>query len=221
MRGSLVALAVGAVLLLASVLAPPAARAGPTLRPVDEGPRNPSFAAFRHSLRAALARHDADAVLAVVDSNIKTGFGGDDGIAAFERQWHPRSMDSPLWRELGATLALGGTFDAEGSFVAPYVYSKWPDAIDAFENVAIIGSGVRVRARPSLDGKVVARLSYVIVPLVKGKLRSEDAEWTRVEYLPGRSGHVASRFARSPVGYRAFFTQGAAGWRMVMFLAGD
>jgi hypothetical protein len=197
------------------------ASAWPTLRPVDEGPRNPTFTAFRDSLRAALLRHDADAVLAVVDSNIKTGFGGDDGIAAFERQWHPRSMDSPLWRELGGTLALGGTFDAAGSFVAPYVYSRWPGAIDAFGHVAITGVGVRVRAEPSLDGRIVGRLSHVIVPVASGKLRSEDAEWTRVQYAPGRSGCVASRYARSPVGYRAFFMRGAAGWRMVMFLAGD
>jgi len=207
--------------ILALLLAVAPACAAPTLKPVDEGPRNPSFAAFRDSLRAALVRHDADAVLAVVDSNIKTGFGGDDGVAAFERQWHPRSMDSPLWRDLGATLALGGTFDAAGSFVAPYVYSKWPEAIDAFGHVAIAGSGVRVRAEPSLDAKVIGRLSYAIVPVAAGKLRAEDAEWTRVQFSPGRSGYVAARYARSPVGYRAFFTRGAAGWRMVMFLAGD
>ena len=160
-------------------------------------------------------------MLAVVDSNIKTGFGGDDGIAAFEKQWHLRSMDGPLWRELGATLALGGTFDAQGSFVAPYVYSKWPEAIDAFENVAITGSGVRVRAQPSLDGKVVGRLSYAIVPIAKGKLRSEDRG---VDPGRVRSGPLRVRrrpVARSPVGYRAFFTHRAAGWRLVMFLAGD
>ena len=220
MQARLAALALAWALTLAPFAAM-AAPKSPTLEPVDEGPRNPSFAAFRDSLRAALARHDASAVLAVVDSNIKIGFGGDDGIAAFERQWHPRSMDSPLWRELGATLALGGTFDGSGSFVAPYVYSRWPEAIDAFGYVAISGTGVRVRARPSLDGPIIARLSYAIVPVAAGKLRSEDAEWTRVQYAPGRSGYVASRYARSPVGYRAFFTRGAAGWRMVMFLAGD
>ena len=216
MRASLAAVA-----LLLGLAAAGAASAAPTLKPVDEGPRNPSFAEFRDSLRAALLRHDADAVLAVVDSNIKTGFGGDDGIAAFERQWHPRAMDSPLWRELGAMLALGGAFDAQGSFVAPYVYSRWPEAIDAFGHVAIVGSGVRVRAQPSLDSAIVGRLSYAIVPIAKGKLRSEDAEWTRVEYVRGHTGFVASRYARSPVGYRAFFTRGAAGWKLVMFLAGD
>jgi len=170
--------------VLALTLAAAPAWAAPTLKPVDEGPRNPSF-------------------------------------AAFEQQWHLRAMDSLLWRELGATLALGGTFDPEGSFVAPYVYSRWPEAIDAVGHVAIAGSGVRVRAQPSLDGKVIGRLSYAIMPIAQGKLRSEDAEWARVEFAPSRSGYVASRHARSPVGYRAFFTRGAAGWRMVMFLSGD
>ena len=211
-------------LVTALLLAPAAAHAAPSFKPVDEGPRDPSFAVFRDSLRAALARHDAEAVLAVVDSNIKNGFTGDDGIAAFERQWHPRSMDSPLWRELGATLALGGTFDRDGNFVAPYVYSHWPEVYDAFEYVAITGTRVRVREGPSTDDPVMGHASYEILRLdtdgPNGNVLRVQG-WTTVDFGSEYSGYVDSRYVRSPVGYRAFFTRGAAGWRMVLFLAGD
>jgi len=197
----------------------PAALAEPTLRPVDEADRNPSFLAFRTSLRETIARKDADALLAVVDSSIKNGFGGDDGIAAFEKQWQPRSRSSRLWDELGSTLALGGTFDSAGNFVAPYVFSRWPESIDAFEHVAITGTGVRVRAKPSPTGAVVGRLSYAIVP--RARTPADSEEWTAVRRSNGRTGYVATRYARSPVGYRAFFEPRGDTWKMTLFAAGD
>jgi hypothetical protein len=205
-------------LVLLALLVPAGARSEPILRPVDEAHQNLTFDSFRNELRAAIARRDADAVLAVVDSSIKNGFGGDDGIAAFERAWQPRSSTSRLWKELGTTLALGGTFDDQGGFIAPYVFSRWPDSIDAFEHLAVTGSGVRVRARPA--GAVTGGLTYAIVR--RGENATpDDSEWTKVRLADGRTGYVASAYLRSPVGYRAFFTRPGGGWRMVMFLAGD
>jgi hypothetical protein len=189
------------------------------LAPVDEAARNPAFLAFRASLREAIARRDEGAVLAVVDSSIKNGFGGDDGIAAFEKQWEPRSPSSRLWAELGSTLALGGTFDGEGNFVAPYVYSRWPEAIDAFGHVAITGSGVRVREKPSLEGAIVGRLSYAIMP--RGRKAAASGAWNAVRRSNGSTGYVASQYVRSPVGYRAFFAPVAGGWKLMTFVAGD
>lgn len=50
------------------------------LLPVDEAVRDPEFFAFRAQLQAAVARHDAEAVLAAVDPNIQTSFGSGGGI---------------------------------------------------------------------------------------------------------------------------------------------
>lgn len=208
------------VLALALAAAPAAADAEPILRPVDDAPKNPAFAAFRDSLRAAVERHDADALLAVVDSNIKIGFGEDSGLAGFENRWEFRKAGGELWRELGATLALGGTFDDGGNFVAPYVFSRWPVAVEAFSHVAITGRGVRVRARPALDAPVLARLSYAILPLPRVG-SGEYNDFTTVRLPGGRTGYVADRYVRSPVGYRAFFAPSQGSWKMVLFLAGD
>ncbi|MEP7028921.1 MAG: SH3 domain-containing protein [Candidatus Eisenbacteria bacterium] len=206
-------------LVLGVVLFAGPAVAQPALRPVDEASKHPAFAAFRDSLCAAIERHDVDAVLAAADSNIKLGFGGDDGIAVFEKQL--RAPDTGVWRELAGTLALGGTFEAERRFVAPYVFSLWPDSLDAFEHVAITGSGVRVRARPSLRGEVLGARSYAIVSLAPGRGRPAMRGWTAVLRPGGGTGYVASRYVRSPVGYRAFFVPDGGSWKMTMFLAGD
>ena len=112
------------------------ARAPATLLPIDEAARQPDFFSFRAQLQAAVARHDADAVIAALDPNIKLSFGGDDGIEGFRRLWRPSDADTELWAELGAVLALGGTFSSESSFTAPYVFSRWPDGVDGFEHVA-------------------------------------------------------------------------------------
>lgn len=60
---------------------------------------------------------------------------------------------SPFWAELAAGLARGGSFHGENTIVAPYAFSRWPDAIDSFENVAVLGQSVRARAAPSLDAR--------------------------------------------------------------------
>lgn len=203
------------------LLAPCMAIAEPRLPPVDEASRNPAFLEFRADLRAAIARRDVDFVLAVVDSSIKNGFGGDDGIAAFERQWQPRSPSSLLWRELGSTLSLGGSFDPDGRFIAPYVFSRWPESIDAFRHLAVTSSGVRVRAQPSLDGAIVGKLSHAIVPRATRQSLPENSAWTAIRRANGRTGYVANQFLRSPIGYRAFFVPVNGRWKLVMFLAGD
>ena len=196
------------------------------LLPIDEAARDPVFFIFRARLQEAVARHDAAAVLDAADPNIKIGFGGKDGLAAFREKWKLQDGDkSPLWAELGLVLALGGGFQSTSSFAAPYVFSRWPEANDAFEHVAVLGTDVRVRAEPRVDSKILATLSFDIVRLSQaGRSRLTPAqmkEWTAVELKGGRTGYVASRYVRSSVGYRALFNKVNGRWRMTAFVAGD
>ncbi len=196
------------------------------LLPSDEATRDPELFAFRARLQAAVARHDTAAVLAMVDPNIKNSFGGDDGAAAFQRGWKLQEGDkSPLWEELGLVLALGGSFQNKDTFVAPYVYSRWPEALDAFEHVAVLGTDVRVRAEPRLQSPVLASLSFDIVRLSnsgRSRLTPEQArEWTAVELKGGRTGYISSRYVRSSIARRAFLMRKAGGWRLAVFVAGD
>jgi len=220
---SLATLTVATFLASASLVAQTAAYPG--LRPIDEADQRPDFFTFRAHLQTAVARRDRPAVLAVVHQNVRNTFGDDDGIAAFRRIWKTEAVDSPLWGSLGAVLALGGTFDQSGNFVAPYVFSQWPARLDAFEHVAVIGSRVRVRAAPRTDADVLTLLSHVIL---RRPQNGHDAvppgaaeRWTAVMLGGGRTGFIASEYVRSPIDYRAIFTEVDGHWRLMMFIAGD
>jgi hypothetical protein len=196
----------------------------PQLLPVDEAVQRPGFFTFRAHLQAAVARRDWTMVLAAVHPDIRNSFGPDDGLPAFRAEWKEGAIDSPLWAELGAVLALGGSFDQAGHFVAPYVFSRWPADLDAFEHIAVVGSRVRVRVAPRLDAEVLTTVNYAIFPRATRsgeQSPGEEDRWIRVALPEGRTGFVAASYARSPVDYRAIFRETAGRWQMVALIAGD
>lgn len=205
--------------LLASVaLAQP--RAPRRLLPIDEAASRPDFFTFRAQLLTAVARHDAAALMAVVHPNIKCDFGGGEGKAYFEEHWKPSMADSQVWAELGAVLALGGTFTTGETFVAPYVFSRWPEGVDAFEHVAVVGDRVRIRAAPRTDAESAHVSSFEILQVSRQSAGIPD-EWTAVMLSAGRTGYIATRLVRSPIGYRASFSRLDGRWQMLLFIAGD
>ena len=189
------------------------------LLPVDQAPTQPDFFTFRAQLISTLARRDVPALLDVVHQNIKNSFGGNDGIDEFKQMWALDQPDSRLWEELATVLALGGTFSGEDSFTAPYTFSRWPDGVDAFSHVAIIGSSVRVRSAANRTAPTVASLSYTIVEQVEST--TPDDDWVRVRLPGGATGHVDQRYVRSPIDYRAYFSKVGGRWQMTVFVAGD
>jgi hypothetical protein len=175
---------------------------------------------------ATVARRDGAALLRLIAPDIRVSFGVENGLERFKEQWRPMDPGSPLWRELGAVLSLGGTFDDQGAFWAPYVYSRWPEALDAFEHAAVIRDGVTVRSRPSSDAPILARLSYDIVKLGRGEPVVEahsngPRTWRAIVTPRGRTGYVQSHLLRSPVAYRARFVKKGGQWRMDLLVAGD
>lgn len=205
-------------LLLALGLATPAL-AQSELRPVDEAASQPDFFSFRAQLFAAIASRDVQAVISMLDKDIKCSFGGDHGIDDFKRMWDIDSAGSKFWETMATVLALGGTFDAQGAFVAPYIFSRWPDDVDPIFHVAVIGSQVRVRSAARADAPAIAALSFAIVELASGN--QPDPEWTPVK-LPGdRTGYLATRFVRNALDYRAIFEKKDGRWLLTTFVAGD
>jgi hypothetical protein len=192
------------------------------LMPVDEAATRPDFFTFRTELQAALARHDQAAVLEVVHPEIKSSFGDDDGIESFKKHWRLNEPDSPFWGELAKVLALGGGFTETDSFTAPYIFARWPGELDAFENVAVIGSNVRVRTEPRADAPILTSVSYSILQLDNQSLQGAPAQndWTAVT-VNGRRGYIATRFIRSPIDYRAIFRYSGGRWWLNVFVAGD
>ncbi|HEX2060416.1 MAG TPA: SH3 domain-containing protein [Thermoanaerobaculia bacterium] len=187
---------------------------GPKLAFVDEASADPALVAYRNELLAAVRRRDADAVVALADPNIRTSFGGSGGSDELRRMLGEPGM----WDDLEQILTNGGTF-LEGSdrtaFWAPYVYSAWPEEHDAFTRYAVIGDDVPLYDAP--DGKPVATLSRNIVE----RASEPSGTWTRIRTADGRSGFVATKLLRSPVGYRAGFNKDGERWRMTGLVAGD
>ena len=117
-------------------------------------------------------------------------------------------------------LALGGTFSTADTFVAPYVFSRWPQGVDGFEHVAVVGDRVRIRSAPRADAEPAGVSSFEILPLARESSDRPDG-WTAVT-LPGRKvGYIASHLVRSPISYRAYFSRGDGRWQMLLFIAGD
>ena len=213
------------------------------LMPVDEGQSNPSLAAFRTKLIAAVKRKDAKYVLSVLDPKVKIDFGGGAGIVAFKKEWENLGPESRFWAQFLPVISNGGAFSDETEakepmFWAPYVFGSFPSELDAFEHAAIIGKDVHLRAKPSLKGDIVAKLSFNIVKIDPDELDVPDegmspAEmaytgrnpepffWVKVTTLGGKTGYVKDEYVRRPVDYRAGFEKKRGVWKLVAFIAGD
>jgi hypothetical protein len=177
-----------------------------SLPPVDESGRDPALVEYLTKLKAAVAKQDRDALVALVDPNIKNGFGGEDGLAYF----------TPEWALLQRLLDMGGAWSGD-SFSIPYVFAKFPEDLDAFEYAAITGQGVRLRQDPSTSSRIRALMYYDLV-----KVEEQGEDWWKIVTLNGEPGYVSARYIASPVSYRAIFQKDDSGdWKMRAMLAGD
>ena len=121
-------------------------------------------------------------------------------------------------------LALGGKFEADRTFLAPYIYSNFPDKFDAFEHGAIIGENVRVRREAHARATVLRNLSFDIVKVIEWTAKRSPGEksgWIAVELADGQRGFVSEDYIRSPINYRAIFQKQGDTWVMTAFIAGD
>jgi len=199
------------------------------VKPVDDAKKDASFLIFRTKLIAAVKKHDTKFLLSVVDRNIKNGFGGDDGIENFKKTWKINSAKSPFWDEMLLILTNGGTFSTEGKskiFSAPFVFTEFPEDLDAFEYQVIFGNNVNLRAKPALNAKTIAQLSYNVVKVdyqnsVMKTKNGDDYEWLKIETLGGKKGFVNAKFVRSPIGYRAGFEKIKGNWKLTYLVSGD
>lgn len=194
------------------------------LHPYDDASRDPSFFIFRAQLLEAIQQRDASFVISILSPNIKNSFGGNDGVSEFRKYWKLERSDSKFWNTMIKVLALGGSFSGETSFMAPYIYSKFPDEFDAFEYGVVIGENVNVRKEPKLSGQVMSTLSYDIVKVADWKPINEAGKkqaWVTVSLTGDVKGYIAADYIRSPIDYRAIFEKKNGKWQLTAFVAGD
>jgi hypothetical protein len=194
------------------------------LYPVDEATKDPSLFVFRARLLKAIQMKDATFLHSILDKDIMNSFGGAGGIAEFKQTWHAERPQSKIWSELLNALALGGGFDEKHVFSAPYVFSNFPEDLDAYKFGAVIDDAVRVRREPNLRSEIILTLSFDVVKVLDWTAKRnpvDKREWITVEVSGNRKGYVVSEYLRSPIDYRAIFEKKDGKWLMTAFIAGD
>ena len=194
------------------------------LYPVDEAAREPSFFVFRSRLLQALHEHDETFLLSVLSPDIKSSFGGDAGIEDFKSFWELGQPGTEVWKTLLTVLALGGSFQGDSYFVAPYTNSKFPSSLDAFEHGVILGEQVEARQKPEMGSPVIAILSFDIVSIADWTpVLAADSrrQWIAVQLAGGTQAFVPQDQIRSPIDYRAMFEKRDGNWLMTILVAGD
>lgn len=202
------------------------------LYPVDEAPRDTHFFLFREQLLDAVQGRNLFHLMDVIHPQIKVDFGGSAGVADFVTTWQldtpEKAEQSPVWDILEDVLRQGGSFADQGRlFTAPYVYATWPPDFDAYEYVAITGSGVRVRSAPSLQSQTLTMVSYDILKRletspVEETIGGETHPWVKIQLPDEREGYVYGKYVRSSIDYRVGFEkQSSTRWLMTFLLAGD
>ena len=216
---------------LATEPVPACTTAAPLLLPPEQAVADTGLSNYLRHLHGAVQAQDAQHLQTLLDPNIRTSFGGTGGWDAFSRQWHPENATSEIWLLLDNLLRLGGDYMASGNqklYALPYVYSNWPDSLDAFTHVAVTRAGAILREQPTANAAAVCSLNRIILKADYSKSypQSEAAarkEWWYVQTPDGKlSGYIHHTDMHSPVGYRAIFNQNSQGqWHMTALVAGD
>lgn len=203
-------------------LAPPAPVSAPALAasypPRDECTKLPGFAAFREALFAAVAKRDAVALTGLADPAVNLDFGGGSGPDELRKRL---DGNPALWGELAALADLGCAADG-GVATLPWIFSRMPDSIDAFQTVLVTGRGVPLRAKPAADARELAKLDWALVEAV-GPPDSAAAlrEVTSGPKSEGVRGFVESAKLRSLLDYRLIADRQDGEWKITAFVAGD
>ncbi|RAU82211.1 hypothetical protein [Pontibacter arcticus] len=204
----------------------------PHFAPVKQNITDPALQTYLRELENAVKTQEAEDLLNLLDPKISTGFDGSGGIEAFRKKWKPENKNSEVWPLLNKLLQLGGTHLKEDktnrSFAMPYVYSAWPDTLDAFTFSAVINDNAPLRQEPDINATALCMLPRVILRVDYARSYPQqdnvpEKEWWYVESPDGQQkGYINKSDLYSPVGYRALFNKNKQGkWLMTALVAGD
>ncbi len=196
---------------------------GPDFPPIDEGANNVQFAEFRGNLIAAIEKKNYDWAISRIAFDIKYSLGDSEDKRELLKLWQvlPQARDE-FFAELLKCLKLGGQFekhDDKTFFVAPYVFSAWPDEYDPIEYIAVITVGAKVFEKPDEATTPKTTISQTIVRF-DHSLTAEGWRW--IEYEPDTWAWIKDKDLRSPIDHRALFLKNhQSSYVLQTFLAGD
>lgn len=188
------------------------------LMPGDTTDRAPKYAAFRSMLFDAVAHKDASFIRAR-SQGARVTFGMPTTLDA---QFQLDNPEDPFWRLVARMLALGGTYhegtqaDPTGYVEYPYVTARFPESVDPYTHVAVVGREVNVREKPDPTSKVVATVSYDILQIL-----DHGDEWRQVKVSDKVTGYIHREYLYSPLDHRMRLRNVQGRWMIELFVAGD
>ncbi|MDH5693159.1 MAG: hypothetical protein OEZ47_08660 [Gammaproteobacteria bacterium] len=191
-----------------------------TLSPVDEGPRDDSFLAFRDRLKQIVQFKEPERLVELVDFRVVNGVGEPAGMKAFSEKWRIDAIDSPIWKELEYILNNGGGFirsELGVKFCAPYVYSHFPTEIDVRNHVVAMGENIQIKENPELSSSTVLTVSHAVLQTSNWQIITEEdtkIDWLKVKVGENQWGYINRTEARAPKDYHACFSNSNEKWRI-------
>ncbi len=178
----------------------------------------PGARVFATSLRAAIARRDARALLALAADDIRLDFGGSRGKAELRAQLlGPEG--GKFWDELAEVTRFGCAISS-GNVVFPWLFAQDLGDVDPFDALVTTGPAVPLYRRASGGSAPIARLNWQLV-VAQGEAEAGKPR-RRVSVVGSRlEGYVSIAQLRSPIGYRLLAARQRAGWKITAFVAGD
>lgn len=201
--------------------APETSPSAPTLPvsypPRDECAKLPGFAAFRDKLAAAAKAKDAEALVTLADPKINLDFGG--GAGPEELRKRLGDPKGELWRAIGALSGLGCAVDG-GVATQPWIFARLPEGYDD-ASTALYGTGqsLPLRAEPSSNARLLARLTWPLVEL-EGPA-GDKAAFDKVRLSDGTVGYMETAKLRSLLDYRLIADRQGGAWKITALIAGD
>lgn len=193
------------------------AQASGPYAPRDECADLEGASEFRAALAAAVSARDGDAMVALVDQNIKLDFGDGSGPQELrDRLVHPGWQ---LWEELDGLLSLGCAADFGGGMTIPWYFAQDIPGDDFYAMHLVTGEDVPLRAEPSDDAEVVSRISWDIVTLEEPV--GDSTDFAYVSAPDGTLGHIGWDKLRGMIDYRMMASRDNRGWKIELFLSGD
>ncbi len=193
-----------------------------------------TLVAFLEDLEEAVESKDKAFIIDHLAENVMFSFGAEGrGPKDFANYWNLNEPNNEsFWVLLNRIVKMGGgNYNGDGMYSLPYVFSDWPDEIEPYEYLAITGSNVNIRDRPTVNGsKVVGQFNYDIVlpdyekciSTPEGKIMSTSFMWFYVKSMDEQlEGYVYGDFVWSPLGYRLGLKKSEKDWQITFLIAGD
>lgn len=198
--------------------------------PADPARGDPMLRTVRKDLIATAATRDVARLRPFLAAEVAVDgdppVPRDRFVEGFRRQ--PAADRAVFWQDLRDEVTSGFAW-LEDAVCAPAAVFDMPDeANGSFDVVAIIGTGVRVRAAPEVNATTIATLTDAVAsrgpapsrPAPRG-LANGTYEWDQIRLHDQRLGWVLSKYVKDRGSRRFCFQRINDRWKLVAFGAGD